>query len=215
MFSSKKKHQEHEPRAAQDENTPGSGAAGGQEPTPPAAVPAEESVAAAAIEGEAPPANPLETELATAKDRYARLLADFDNVRKRHVREREEVVKRATEALIIELLPVIDHFDLALAAAADPDDPFVAGVRMVSDQLHAALAKFDAKPEDAVGQPFDPARHEALSEMPSDASPAGHVVFQLRKGWSLAGRFIRPAQVMLSSGPATPATAPADAPTPD
>lgn len=135
------------------------------------------------------------------KDRYTRLMADFDNFRKRQVREREETVKRANEALICELLPVIDHLDLAFAAVSDPDDPFVTGIRIVADQLHAALAKADAKPIDATGQLFTPEQCEALGQMPSDTVPTGHVVVQVRKGWLLAGRLLRPAQVMVSSGP--------------
>ena len=181
------------------------------QPAPAAAT--DPAVEPAVAEESAPSPNPLAADLATAKDRYARLMADFDNFRKRQVREREEIVKRANEALILELLHPIDHLDFALTSATNPADPFVTGVRMVADQIHAALAKFDAKPEDAVGQPFDPGRHEALNETPSDVVPAGHVSLQLRKGWSLAGRFIRPAQVMISSGPATPPSAPAGEPT--
>jgi molecular chaperone GrpE len=213
MFSSKKKNAGHDPMAIHEEEAPDAEVAAvtdGQ-PTPAAAtVPADEpAVEPAVAEESAPSPNPLAADLATAKDRYARLMADFDNFRKRQVREREEIVKRANEALILELLHPIDHLDFALTAATNSADPFVTGVRMVADQIHAALAKFDAKPEDAVGQPFDPGRHEALNETPSDVVPAGHVSLQLRKGWSLAGRFIRPAQVMISSGPATPPSAPA------
>lgn len=214
MFSSKKTAtdttatapQGQPPAPPPTENDPAAAAAVGGNGT----VAADEPQAGAIPGGEAPAApNPLEGELAACKDRYARLLADFDNFRKRQVRDREEIVKRANETLILDLLPVLDHFELALAAAGEPDDPFVAGVRMVSDQLHAVLAKHEARPEDAAGQPFNPDRHEALSEMPSDSAAAGHVALQLRKGWSLAGRMIRPAQVMVSSGPAAPEPAPA------
>lgn len=145
-----------------------------------------------------------EAEAAVWKDRYARLMADFDNFRKRQVRERDEIIKRANEGLILELLPVVDHFDLALAATQDPDDPFVTGVRIVAEQLHSALAKVGAIPVQAMNTPFTPEQHEALGEMPSDTVPAGHVTVQLRKGWTLAGRLLRPAQVIVSTGPATP-----------
>jgi len=217
MFSSKKKNQGHEPMAIQEEQTPDADTASvtnGQSASAAAAIPADKPVVEpAAAEESAPPPDPLVAELAAVKDRYARLMADFDNFRKRQVREREEIVKRANESLILELLHAIDHLDFALAAASNSADPFVTGVRMVADQIHAALAKFDARPEDAVGQPFDPGRHEALNETPSDVVPAGHVSLQLRKGWSLAGRFIRPAQVMISSGPATQPSATAATPT--
>jgi molecular chaperone GrpE len=217
MFSSKKKSAGHDSMANQNEHAPAADAAAATDgqPSPAAAAgPADEPVVEAAAAGEpVSPPDPLAAELAAVKDRYARLLADFDNFRKRQAREREEIVKRANEALILELLQVIDHLDLALAAAPKSADPFVTGVRLVAGQIHAALAKFEARPEDAVGQPFDPGRHEALNEMPSDVVPAGHVSLQLRKGWSLAGRFIRPAQVMISSGPETPPPAPVDEPT--
>jgi molecular chaperone GrpE len=213
MFSSKKKNAGHEPMAIHEDEVPEAEAAPVTDGQLAPAAATDPAVEPAVAEESAPSPNPLAADLATAKDRYARLMADFDNFRKRQVREREEIVKRANEALILELLHVIDHLDLALTAASNSADPFVTGVRMVADQIHAALAKFDAKPEDAVGQPFDPGRHEALNETPSDVVPAGHVSLQLRKGWSLAGRFIRPAQVMISSGPATPPSAPADEPT--
>jgi molecular chaperone GrpE len=215
MFSSKKKNAGHEPLETQDEQAPAADAAAGTDGSPApadAVVAADEPAVEPAAAGEPVPP-PDAAELAAVKDRYARLLADFDNFRKRQVREREEIVKRANEALILELLQAIDHLDFALAAAANPADPFVTGVRLVADQIHAALAKFDARPEDAVGQPFDPGRHEALNEAPSDVVPAGHVSLQLRKGWSLAGRFIRPAQVMISSGPETPPPDPVVEPT--
>ncbi|MBM4163923.1 MAG: nucleotide exchange factor GrpE [Lentisphaerae bacterium] len=213
MFSSKKKNQGHESTAIQEEQSTDADAAAVTNGQAAAAVAADEpAVEPATAQESAPPPDPLVAELAAVKDRYARLMADFDNFRKRQVREREEVVKRANEALILELLHAIDHLDLALTAAANSTDPFVTGVRMVADQIHAALAKFDARPEDAVGQPFDPGRHEALNETPSDVVPAGHVSIQLRKGWSLAGRLLRPAQVMISSGPANPTPDSADAP---
>ncbi len=201
MFASKKKTQEPEAMTGQ-EDKPVETQATGEQPVP-AVDAAAEPLEHPQTETSPQPA-PLEAELAACKDRYTRLLADFDNFRKRQVREREETVKRANEALILELLPVIDHFELALATATDPEDPFVSGIRMVSDQLHAALAKFDCQPDNAMGEPFNPYRHEALSEMPSNSTPAGHVAMQFRKGWSLAGRMIRPAQVMISSGAATP-----------
>jgi len=209
MVASKKKTQQVDAVTDQEAQTTGDGQPGAAAPeaaqagtTPAAGQPAPATAGDAAENAEN-----------VWKDRYTRLLADFDNFRKRQVREREETVKRANEALILELLPVIDHLDLALASAAGPDDPFVQGVRIVADQLHAALAKADAKPVEAAGQPFTPEHCEALGEIPSDTAPAGHVAVQLRKGWVLAGRLLRPAQVIVSSGPAPAGAAePADGP---
>ena len=149
-------------------------------------------------------------ELAALKDRHARLLADFDNYRKRQLRDREEWVKRANSGLLSDLLPVLDHLELALAKAVEPTDPFVTGVRLVYDQFITLLEKYDMLPLDALGEPFDPAYHEALSQVPSETVPANIVVEQFRRGWLLAEKLLRPAQVIVSSGQPEAASAAAD-----
>ena len=146
--------------------------------------------------------SPAEIELAALKDKHLRLQADFDNFRKRQTREREDYARRATEALMQELLPVLDHLELALANAPNKADPLAAGVRMVAEQFLAALARFDLKPFPSKGERFDTARHEAVSELASEDVPEHHVLHQLRGGYMLGGRLLRPAQVVISSGPA-------------
>jgi len=141
-----------------------------------------------------------ESELAAMKDRYMRLMADFDNFRKRQIREREEWIKRANESLLSDFLPVVDHLEMALGQETDKNNPFVAGIKMVYDQFVAALEKNNVVPIDAKGQPFNPEWHEALSQVPSDTIPANDVIEQFRRGWSLAGRLLRPAQVIVSAG---------------
>lgn len=138
-------------------------------------------------------------ELAVVKDRYMRLLADFDNMRKRQIREREDVVKRANEGLLESLIPVFDHLELAIANASG-DDSFTQGVKMVAGQFLSALTAAGAESIDATGKVFDPAWHEALQVVPSDTVPENEVVQQFRKGWSLGGKLMRPAQVVVSSG---------------
>jgi molecular chaperone GrpE len=142
----------------------------------------------------------LEEELAAMKDRYMRLMADFDNFRKRQIREREEWIKRANENLLGDFLPVVDHLDIALSKEKDATNPFVAGIKMVYDQFVAALEKNNVVPVDAKGQPFNPEWHEALSQVPSETVPANEVIEQFKRGWSLSGRLLRPAQVIVSSG---------------
>lgn len=159
---------------------------------------ADESDAAATASGN--------EELVALKDRYTRLMADFDNFRKRQIREREERIKRANEDLLSDLLPVIDHLELALAQAADPKSPFVVGVQMVYDQFIALLDRYDMVPLDALGEPFDPTYHEALAQASSDTVPADVVMEQYRRGWLLGGRLLRPAQVIVSSGATEPAS---------
>ena len=190
---------------------PAADAAAAAAPKPKTAEPAPspEAAAESAPETAAAPAPAPETaaapspeaaELAVIKDRYARLLADFDNYRKRQIREREELVKRANEDLLGALIPIVDHIELALSKAADPADPFVAGVRLVYDQFVGLLERYSVTPVDAKGQPFNPDFHEALSYMSSATVPAGKVIDQFRRGWMLAGRLLRPTQVIVSAG---------------
>ncbi len=171
-------------------------------PQPDAAAPETQAAAAPEAPAAAPAAQPSPeaAELALMKDRYARLMADFDNYRKRQTREREEWVKRANEELLADLLPVVDHLELALGKAPDPTDPFVVGVKLVYDQFLALLDRCGMTPIDAKGQPFNPDWHEALSTMTSATVPANEVIDQFRCGWCLSGRLLRPAQVIVSAG---------------
>ncbi len=211
MFS-KKKSSGHDaaasPETPDPTETPSTSAATAEAS---AATPAEPSVNATQTDAPVGPAAaaaiPGNEELLILKDRYARLMADFDNYRKRQIREREDWVKRANEELLGDLLPVIDHLELALAQAADPASPFVVGVRLVYDQFLALLDRHGMVPLDAQGEPFDPTFHEALSQMSSATVPANIVMDQFRCGWLLGGRLLRPAQVIVSSGAPDPATA--------
>jgi molecular chaperone GrpE len=192
MSKHEKHHKDEKPAAT--EETP---AAEQAKPTPEAVV-AEAEVTEATPAPEAQPTP--ESELAAMKERYLRLMADFDNFRKRQIREREEWIKRANESLLTDFLPVVDHLHIALSKEADTSAPFFAGVKMVYDQFVAALEKNNVVPVDAKGQPFNPEWHEALSQVPSDTVPANEVIEQFRRGWSLAGRLLRPAQVIVSAG---------------
>jgi molecular chaperone GrpE len=145
-------------------------------------------------------------ELALAKDRLLRLQADFDNFRRRTAKERDELFSRANESLMTELLPVMDHVELALGSVkADPSgtvDPVVKGFKMVADQLQTTLVKFGLNPLDATGQIFDANLHESLSQIPSDDVAEGSVVTQFRRGYKLGEKLLRPARVVVSTGPA-------------
>jgi len=166
----------------------------------PAPLESPEPETSAPVEA-APEANPLETELAALKDRYARLMADFDNYRKRQLRERGEMVKRANENLLEDILPFLDTFDLALANG-NPGDPFVKGMRLAAEQLSAILAKNEMTPIAAEGA-FDANAHEALTHIPSADVPEGGIISQVRRGWMLHGRLLRAAQVVVSAGAPT------------
>ena len=152
-----------------------------------------------------------QAEFETLKDRHLRLQADFDNFRKRTQRERSELQVRATEDLAAELLPVLDNFELGLRTSATLHAaPAVRdGFQMVFDQLQAVLRKVGVIPFEASG-PFDPHLHEAVTHAPSAEHPADTIVTQLRRGYRLGDKLLRPAQVVVSSGPPdAPAVSPA------
>ncbi|NOU35773.1 MAG: nucleotide exchange factor GrpE [Kiritimatiellaceae bacterium] len=137
------------------------------------------------------------------KNQMLRLQADFDNFRKRTQRERGELFLFANEAICLEMLPVIDHFEMGFksAEAHQTDCSVTEGFRMVYNQLLDVLKKFNVTAIDAVGEPFNPHRHEAILHMPSD-KPAETVLEQVRRGYMLGDKLLRAAQVIISSGPA-------------
>ncbi len=135
------------------------------------------------------------------KDRYARAMADFDNFRKRTARDREDLVKFAASDVIKAMLPTVDNLSLALEKAKDrADDPFVAGVKLVYDGLVKALADQGATPLDSVGEPFDANFHDSLAQLPSPDVEEGVVMNEVKRGWLLHGKLLRPAQVVVSAG---------------
>lgn len=158
-----------------------------------------------------PTVEALMADLAAAKERHLRLMADFDNMRKRTARELEERTARANERLLNALLPVFDNFEMALTAAQD-DSPFVQGVKMIAGEFRKVLEQSGAEVIDApAGTAFDPMAHEALSMLPHAEIAQGCVVNQFRKGWKLGGKIVRPAQVIVSAGAPAPAEPPAEA----
>ena len=139
------------------------------------------------------------------KDRFARLLADFDNYKKRMAREREDTYRYAESDILRDVLPAVDNLALALDSAKDKsDDPFVKGVRLVYDTLLASLKEHGAEPFDSVGEALDTERMEAIATLPSSDVEEGKVSIESKKGWMLRDKVLRPAQVVVSAGaPAT------------
>lgn len=143
-------------------------------------------------------------------DRLLRTTADFDNFRKRAAREKQEALRFANEALVEKLVPVLDNFDMALAAAqagAADSASLEAGVAMIHQQLRKVLTDAGLEEIDATGQKFDPNWHEALSQQETSAVPEGQVVQQLRKGYRLRDRLVRPAGVVVAKKPEAPPAA--------
>jgi molecular chaperone GrpE len=139
-------------------------------------------------------------------DRLLRTTADFDNFKKRAAREKQDAIKYANEGLLQKLIPVLDNLDMALAAAqaagANAGQSMQEGVTMVLQQLKGALAEAGLEEVNAMGKPFDPNFHEALSQQETAEAPEGQVVQQLRKGYRLRERLLRPASVVVAKPPA-------------
>ncbi len=184
------------------------------ESTPPAtsSVPATPSPAAEPKAAPALPEIDLPAELAAAKkeaadnyDRYVRSVADMDNFRRRTVREKEELRQFAASKVLEDLLPVLDNLGLGLAAAKAPNadlKTLVGGIGMVAEQLKSSLSSHGLKEINPLGQPFDANLHEAISQQPSDTVAEDSVVTVVRTGYSLNGRLLRPASVIVSTGAA-------------
>ena len=139
-------------------------------------------------------------------ERVLRATADFDNFRKRAARERQESIRFANEALLEKLIPVLDNFDMALAAAAqsaqgEATQSLQTGINMIYQQFRQALTDSGLEEIDATGKPFDPNLHEAVSQRDEADVPEGQVVQQLRKGYRLRERLIRPATVIIARKP--------------
>lgn len=143
-------------------------------------------------------------------ERALRAQADLENYRKRAQKEKEEVQKFGAERLLRDLLPVMDNLDRALEAAAkSPDiDSFQKGVAMTRKSFEDALARHGVKGFSARGQPFDPRLHEAIQQVETTEVPAGHVVTELVRGFTLNERLVRPALVVVARAPSAPAPEP-------
>jgi len=139
------------------------------------------------------------------RDAYLRLQADFENFKKRAAREREEWIRTSTRDLIGELLTIVDHLDLALQSAR-PDDAkgqqILQGFALIVGQFKKLLAQQGLAEVGQVGELFDPRSHEAVGQSPHPTVPVDHVCQIVRTGYRLRELILRPASVLLSSGPA-------------
>jgi len=151
-------------------------------------------------------------EVEAQQDRYLRAVAEFDNVRKRSAREREEYTRYANESLLRDILPVLDNLDRALhAARSEPATSLTTGVELIQRELLRVLEKFGVTPFTSVGQPFDPERHEAIARVQSPDLPDMSVAAETARGYLLHGRVLRPAMVTVAVAPDDSGASPADA----
>jgi molecular chaperone GrpE len=162
------------------------------EPTPPTPDESGEDIADPAAEAE------------KFRDLALRTAADFDNYRKRAVREKDEAIRYANNSLLQDLLPVLDNFELGLDAArsAAGADAILQGLGMVARQFRDFLTSSGLEEVQTEGAEFDPNLMEAVGHEANDTVPEGRVVRQARRGYKLRDRLLRPASVFVSKGPA-------------
>jgi len=165
-------------------------------------------------EGEPPEAapDPREQEIARLNDRLLRVVAEFDNYKKRVARDRAEVVRTANEELLLELLPVLDNLERALAAArkTDSTEALAEGGDMVIRLFQAVLERAGVKPIGSVGQPFDPNVHQAVAAVESPEGAGQTVVEEVQRGYWLHTKVLRPAMVKVSRAAARAGAGPED-----
>ena len=175
---------------------------------------------AAEVQAEAPPAaTPAEPTLADQLsasraeaqknwDLYLRERADLENFRKRAQRDKEELGKFANEGILKELVPAVDSLERALEHARQDGaggETLLKGVELTLAQFQKVLEKFGVVAIKSLGEPFDPARHEAMGQLESADQPANTVVQEYQKGYLLNDRLLRPALVMVAKAPAAAA----------
>ena len=147
-------------------------------------------------------ADVLKEELATANDRYLRLYAEFDNFRRRTIKEREEARKMEGKDVIVSLLPVLDDFDRALRSMEGATDvtPVKEGVDLIQNKLKNTLTQKGLKPMESIGNPFDPELHEAITNIPAPTEEwKGKVIDEMEKGYYLNDKVVRFAKVIVGS----------------
>ena len=145
----------------------------------------------------------LQADLDRFRDLALRSQADFENYKKRAAREKEDAVKYANSSLLQRLVSILDNFELGLAAAKTEgtQSPIYSGMVLVQKQLNDLLEENGLQAIESEGKKFDPNMHEAIAHEPSDV-PEETVIRQARRGYRFKDRLLRPARVVVSSGPA-------------
>ena len=143
-------------------------------------------------------------EAAANYDRYTRAVADLENFRKRTIREKDELRQFAAAGVVEDIIPIIDNLGLGLGAAKQQTDvkSIVDGINLVLEQFKSTLTRHGLKEVNQIGQAFDPNLHDCISHQPSADIPEEKVSQVVRLGYTLNGRLLRPASVVVSSGPA-------------
>ncbi len=162
----------------------------------------EQSEQTPEVENAPSAADMLKEELTLANDKYLRLYAEFDNFRRRTIKEREEARKMEGKDLVASLLPVLDDFERALRSMENAADvaPVKEGVTLVQHKLKNILTQKGLKPMESIGNPFDPELHEAITNIPAPSEEwKGKVIDEMEKGYFLNDKVVRFAKVIVGS----------------
>jgi len=171
------------------------------------APPAEAPAAAQAVSPEQRAAA-LEAEKNDARDRMLRIAAEFENYKKRVRKEQAEVEIKVTERLLRDFLEVLDNLERAAAANEKADAKSLQqGVSLVARLFQSKLERYDVKPFETKGQPFDPRLHDAISQVPTPDAAPGSVVSEVQRGYRIGDRLLRPAMVAVAIAPPSGAAA--------
>lgn len=154
----------------------------------------EEAVEEQAEDSNEPEQTPEEQE----SERYMRLMAEFQNFKKRAAKEKTDIHAYANEKLMNELLPVLDNFERALETKTDKVESYAKGMELIFSQMKTALENHGLKEIEALGEDFDPNKHNAVMNEESEEFKSGKVCKVLQKGYELNGRVIRPAMVAVA-----------------
>jgi len=141
-------------------------------------------------------------EVKNLNDKYLRLAAEFDNYKRLSQRDQRDQIRFGNEQLLKELLPVVDNLERAITASRNggSSDVLIQGVDLTLKQLTGALTRFHVIPVETAGQPFDPAKHQAVTSVASEKVPKRHVVDEFQRGYLLHDRILRPSMVSVSTG---------------
>jgi molecular chaperone GrpE len=150
------------------------------------------------IEGEV---EALRAERASYLDRLARLQAEFDNYRKRNLKEQQDFRDYALAEALKSLLPILDSLDRALKTDAASLQDFRSGIELIDKQFHDALARLGVEPIPAAGEVFDPKLHQAVQMVETDEVEDHHVIDELQRGYRIKERLLRPAMVRVANNP--------------
>jgi molecular chaperone GrpE len=141
----------------------------------------------------------LQNEISEWKDKYVRLLAEFDNFKKRVTKERSELLKYQGDRIFVDLLDVIDNFELSQQYAEQDPAQYRSGIELIFKKFQDFLQKWEVKGASSIGRQFDPTIHNAISKAPAGSNAPGSIVGELKKPYFYKDKLLRPGEVVVAA----------------